>query len=264
MTIIKLIIFQIFFLQIFSIYGYCDSPDEIIKKVWYFNPDNNNPSSEIIKYSSEFFQVKRCPIEIQPITKIDVLIEQLSLNRVNYLIISKIFEGALNMNNAFQQKLLAENDKNETSYKKKLIARKSGLDKIKTFAGKKIACSSYGKISESLLTELFSADKINFSEASVIWVKRDLDAFFALALDQVDVSVVSQATIDFIEKETPEYLTDIAILNISSEIQFPSLYIENTNTDIQVVCDDFMKMNDNEKGKILLKVLGISKWKEIK
>lgn len=257
---IKLLIFCLI-LPFFNTILFCD---ETAKKVWYFNPDNNNQSSEIIKFSSEYFQIIKSPIEIQPITKIDALIEQLNLKHVNHIIISKIFENALNINNSFNRKLIAENEKNESSYKKKLITRKSNADKIKTFSGIKIACSSYGKISETILTGLFSGDNLNFSDASVIWVKRDLDAFFALTLDQVDASVVSQATLDFIQKENPDNLSDITITNVSSDIQLPSLYIENNNSDMKVVCDDFLKMNDDKNAKDTFKILGISKWKEIK
>ncbi len=219
-----------------------------------------------MKASIDYFKSINENYYLQPVAKLDEFILQCKSNSSQYVIISPLFTNILASELKFSKILSAASQTashiDEFGYKKSLLVRKEKIKKISDLADKSLASINLGPQGFSIINNLLFKD--TKLELEYIWVKKDLDAIFAVSFEQVDAALVSPLSINTIKNEKPEYLLNLISILESEEIYYPCLYTIKSINEMDSFKDTFKKMAENEKGKKLLNMLGINKWIENK
>ncbi len=234
--------------------------------IGYFNPDVGAPSTEIVKASSYYFKSldENINITFQPILKLEAIPELLSDSSIDYLIISPIFIEYLGSNSKIFPLLSSWDSSGKNIYSKFVISKKNNIKSIEEISKKIVASSSYGKFGDTILNNfIFTSSPIKTDNVELVWVKKDLDAIFALIFGQVDAAIVSPICLKIINEEKPEYASLLNIIHKSKEMPFPNLYSNENFKNNKVIEQIFLQMNTNESGRNLLDLLGINYWKTI-
>lgn len=235
------------------------------KVIGYFNSDIVQNSSHIIKVSSEYFEDLNTKIIIQPITRFEIISEVLNLHEIEYLIISPVLVDLVKTARKLKKSLYPVNKKGTSTYNKIVLVKGDKINNCSDIQNQTIASPSYGPTGIKLIKKyIFYEQNINFDELEIIWVKKELDSLFALSLDQVDIALVTPLCYNILKQTNPEYVVDLKVIHTSKEIPLPCLYIIDIDEKNKIVENCFIRMSETEKGKRLLNVLGIHKWKKEK
>lgn len=253
-------IFIIIILCFFISLTFLVSSDE--KVIYYFDPDNNMPSSEIIRFSTEYFNSINSTFFIQPILRLEDLSDLISKNEVKYLIMSPFFINILSLESNIQPLLTSYDENNMSSYRKLLLTRKGEIDGIEALQGRMIASISYGSEGDRIINSLLFGNNLPQIPLNMIWVRRDFDAIMGLSFFQVDGALVSNRSYNLFKNSRESAGDELTIISQTEEIKLPYLYSFTLNNGVS---DDikkkFTNMHTCRIGKKLLNVIGIEKWK---
>ena len=229
----------------------------------YFNPDLGHPASEIINISANYFKKANSNIVLQPVVNwkdISLLFKE---QNAKYIIISPILIDIIKEKEKRKLILLPIKKNGDSTYIKKIIVKQGTINKLHDITDKIVASPKYGPLSNKILNDyILKGTKLSLDDIEIVWVKKDFDSILGLYFEQVDAAIISPLVYETLEKERPEYTSNLKVIHISKKIPLPCLFSIDSNENQETVENVFLRMPKSESGKKVLNLFGIIKWEK--
>lgn len=207
-----------------------------------------------------FFSQADFPIIFQPFAHLGDFELTLKKNSPSFLLVPEWFLQ-VHGDTLRIRPLLVPVRKGKTTYCKVLLTSKRSDITLKNLKNRSLAMTSMGSQGEDILNKiLFHKHHINAKDINIVYVPKDSDALFALALGQVEMALVVQENIEKIAEINSKITQSSRPLIVSSEISMPVLcYLDGAVTDAEI--REFKKifMDDSDQRKIM-EMLKIDDW----
>ncbi len=159
--------------------------------------------------------------------------------------------------------LLTSLREGEHDYTKVLLIRKKDSFAGQGLEGKTVAVTNMGPDTAQQLDHYFKNKKLNFSKSNVIITPKDADAYYALALGQVDAAVVSKQTILDVSQTNPVLKKTTKEVVVSSPIPMPMICFTEGGMSKQRISElkqFFLQSGKQEQLPEFMRMLHISGW----
>lgn len=154
-----------------------------------------------------------------------------------------------------------------SSYSKVLVIRKGDSLKLADLAQKTVAMTTMGPDTEKVFSSMYhNRYGVDLSSSNIIITPKDADALYALALGQVDASLVSKDTLEVIGETNHRVVDMIQELAVSEPIPTPMLCATGgklTEQDINIIKEMFMNGGTQSPLPAFMKMLRFDGWKSI-
>ncbi len=230
-------------------------------KFYYFNPDSLQSNlSNLKREMDNNFSHPEFAITFQPFAHLVDLEQAINKNIPSFVLAPEWFFMAYGDEFHIQPLLIPIRNGKKTYHKVLLAAGNLTFD-IKNLKSKSLAMTTMGKNGENILNNILFKDySLTARDLNIVYVPKDSDALFALALGQVDMAFVVKETIEKISNINPRITQSLHPLITSSEISMPILgYFEDIVSDDEArkFKEFFMNKSDQKK---MMEMLKIDDW----
>ncbi len=159
--------------------------------------------------------------------------------------------------------LLSSLREGQQNYTKVLLIRKRDSAADLALEGKTVAVTNMGPNTAEQLDHYFKNGKLHFAKSNVIITPRDADAYFALALGQVDAAVVSKQTIQEVSRTNPIFQKTTQEVVASEPIPMPMICFTAggmSKERIAELKELFLKGGQQKNLPEFMQMLHISGW----
>jgi ABC-type phosphate/phosphonate transport system substrate-binding protein len=163
--------------------------------------------------------------------------------------------------------ILAALENGKPSYTKVLLVHKAKPFSAKELQGKTVAMTTMGPNTEEILNkQYFKEQGVDFSTMNIIITSKDADAFFALALGQVDAALVGQTTLATIGGMNQRLVEVTQAVLVSDPVPTPILcMLPGAKNDIERAKLEKIFLNGSGGGNLpsYMEILQINGWQKI-
>lgn len=230
-------------------------------KFYYFNPDSLQSNlSNLKREMDNYFSRTDFAVIFQPFAHRVDLEQAMNTNVPSFLLVPEWFLKAYGEEFHIRPLLIPIRNGKKTYHKVLLASSHLSFD-IKNIKNKSLAMTTMGDSGEDILNNILFRDSgLTARDVNIVYVPKDSDALFALALGQVDMAFVVKETIEKISSINPRITQSIRPLITSSEISMPILgYIEGVVSDDEIRKFKEIFMNKSDQ-KIIMEMLKIDDW----
>lgn len=244
-----------------------DGGAKALPKFYYFNSDSPKVNfQELQQEIRNFFQSNGLQVEFQPFARLRDFHQQVTSVKPAFLLLPSWYLERPDTPKDITP-LLTPIRQGRTTYTKLLMTSKSSRIDPQNLEGKTIALTTLGSEEESMLDKiLFSRLGISAAKMNYIHASKDLDALIGVAINQVELALVSQESIDRLRQINPKLAEAVTALAETDPIPLPVLcYTQGKVSPEQVEAFKRVVMQgENSAGTGTLKnILQIDDWKPI-
>lgn len=232
-------------------------------RFYYFNPDSPLNNLEQLKNDMEtLLDSQGVSIRFQPFSRLTDFHRQLLADKPAFVFAPNWYlkQHAKDM----QLQPMLQSIRNSTQfYKKILITGAHFSNKTGPNQHISVAMTSRGPDSSMIFDSILpNPNELVTSKFNIVEVPKDPDAIFAAALGQVDMALVSRASLEQLQAINPRLVDSLKILLESKPLQMPVLsFAEGTvNADIQKHFSEFLISSRNSA---VMQKLRIDDWSQI-
>lgn len=150
------------------------------------------------------------------------------------------------------------------NYTKVLLVSKQTIWQANDLANKTIAMTSMGQAGNHILNEqLFKHFNLDSNDLSIVTTSKDIDALFALALQQVDAALVAETNLEHVKRINPHIAQQIKIIARSGPIAMPLLCVKKGTDSASINRLKRVFINQRPQATKLLEMLQIDDWQDL-
>lgn len=226
--------------------------------IYYFFPDSPSSNLSQLKGKVEsLFRDLKMPVNFQPFARLTDLNRQMQKQPPDFLISPPWYATKHD-----RLKVLLNSYRNDKSTYSKLLISSAKLNSQNiSFAGRSIAVTSMGYESATAIDVFDGAAFSSLAGVNIIEVVKDVDAIFAVALNQVDMAIVSQSTVNKLKKINPKIINTIQIIAESRPLSMPVLMHMESRLAQDELLAFISSMKKLKKNNVFEELLLIDEWR---
>lgn len=195
-------------------------------RFYYFNPDS--PQNNLVRLKNDMQNLLDglgFSVEFQPFARLTDFDRGLRKDRPSFVFVPGWYLHRYGEELKLRPMLQSVRD-NRRSYRKLLIASRRFFNGARIPPRASLAMTSLGPDSADILNGILSSDEIlDTGNLNIVEVPKDADAIFAVALGQVDVALVSQASLKRLRAKNPRLIDSLKVLGESEPLAMPVLVV---------------------------------------
>lgn len=231
-------------------------------RFYYFNPDAPQHNLERLKRDMETLLDKLgLAIEFQPFARLTDFNLGVHKDRPSFVFVPDWYLHSYGKALKLKPLLQAVRDRRQ-NYHKLLISARHSFEDLKESDRILLAMTSLGPDSMGVLSRIFPDEEaLNINKIRIVEVPKDADAIFAAALNQVDVALVSQASLLHLQTINPRLIDSLQVLGKSKPLNMPVLGCleDSASPEQQTIFRKFMMTTGSSQ---VMHALRIDGWSE--
>jgi hypothetical protein len=227
---------------------------------YYFNPDSPQHNLGQLKSEMDTLLAKLdLPLEFQPFARLTDFRQRVKTDHPSFVFAPQWYVHQYARELGFEPLLQSERNA-QVNYRKLLIKRLDSTEAGETFSNTSLAMTSLGPESIAILQRIIDQSiPIKIESLNIVEVPKDADAVFAVALGQVEVALVSQASLLYLQHINPRLFQSLQVIGESKPLAMPILgYLDGASTKKQQ--EAFKRFMISTRGSTVMRALQIDGW----
>ncbi len=234
---------------------------------YFFNPDSSQPNFSALKKSIEgFFQQTDCNTTFQAFSQKVDFDRMVKKTQPPLVYVPDWYYQHYGKQFGLEPFLKPVHD-GKTSYTKTLLVRKNSSYTLNGSSTKTVAMTTMGPDTEKKFLHIFQNEYgVDLSKSNIIITPKDVDAFYALALGQVDAALVGMDTLNAVRDANQRIAAMVKEVAHSEPLPMPLLCVTKGKLERGVfhrLKQIFQESSNQPTSPLFMQMLRIDDWETI-